>query len=240
MVAAAPEASSAWWPWARGSAPQPAPAPSAPPASTPALSADAPVPPLPELDEPAAPLTVHLPLSTLLVSCAFGLGFVSGMVGGARRSGLMFLAENAHRLPRTVQGWYFYNKTKNYRMLLGGARQGTETGLHMAGWVGGFCLLDVMAEHARLRWAPPLLPRDTSESSALYLGHWSDGAFAGISTALVAAVACTCSTHTVRLPRPILLRVLFLGTAAGGTTGALRDVRQTLLEKSDPHRPHMV
>lgn len=127
---------------------------------------------------------MHLPLSTLLVACAFGMGFVSGMMSGARRTALVFLAENAHRLPRTVQGWYFYNKTKYYRMILGGARQGTDTGLRMAGWVGGFCLLDVLAEHARKHYAAQ------TPSLVSHFGHWTDGAFAGAATAVVASVAC--------------------------------------------------
>jgi hypothetical protein len=40
------------------------------------------------------------------------LGFVAGFYTAATRSGLVFMAENAHRRPNTVQGWYFYNKTK--------------------------------------------------------------------------------------------------------------------------------
>lgn len=40
------------------------------------------------------------------------LGFVAGFYTAATRSGLIFMAENAHRRPDTVQGWYFYNKTK--------------------------------------------------------------------------------------------------------------------------------
>jgi hypothetical protein len=42
----------------------------------------------------------------------FALGFGAGLYGGAKRSSLVFMAENAHRRPDTVQGWFFYNKTK--------------------------------------------------------------------------------------------------------------------------------
>lgn len=43
---------------------------------------------------------------------AFAIGFGAGLYQAAKRSSLVFMAENAHRRPDTVQGWYFYNKTK--------------------------------------------------------------------------------------------------------------------------------
>jgi hypothetical protein len=64
-------------------------------------------------------------------------GFSMGAFLGARQSGLQYLAENAHKLPTTVQGWYFYHKTKNYRMMLGGVKRG----IRFAGKTGGLCLL---------------------------------------------------------------------------------------------------
>lgn len=67
------------------------------------------------------------------------VGTVIGAVRGSRKEGLRFLAENAHRAPRTLQGWYFYNKTKNYRMILGGlvegGRQGVKLSATAIGWV---------------------------------------------------------------------------------------------------------
>jgi hypothetical protein len=42
-------------------------------------------------------------------------------VSGFRFRGLQFLAENAHRAPRTKGEWYFYHKTKRYQMLAAGA-----------------------------------------------------------------------------------------------------------------------
>jgi hypothetical protein len=41
----------------------------------------------------------------LIPSSAFVLGFVSGLLTSSRLSGRQFLAENAHRLPTTVQGF---------------------------------------------------------------------------------------------------------------------------------------
>ncbi|KAG1437714.1 hypothetical protein G6F56_012970 [Rhizopus delemar] len=64
-------------------------------------------------------------------------GFSIGAFLGGRQSGLQYLAENAHKLPTTVQGWYFYHKTKNYKMMLGGVKKG----IRYAGKTGGLCLL---------------------------------------------------------------------------------------------------
>ncbi|KAG1350344.1 hypothetical protein G6F62_003302 [Rhizopus arrhizus] len=64
-------------------------------------------------------------------------GFGIGAFLGGRQSGLQYLAENAHKLPTTVQGWYFYHKTKNYKMMLGGMKKG----MRYAGKTGGLCLL---------------------------------------------------------------------------------------------------
>lgn len=66
-------------------------------------------------------------------------GSVLGMFRGGRREGLRYLAENAHRAPTTLQGWYFYNKTKNYRVMLGAIKgagaDGIRLGLTAVGWV---------------------------------------------------------------------------------------------------------
>src|SRR5258708_475959 len=59
----------------------------------------------------------------LPVVCA-SAGMALGVYRGGRMAGLRFLAENAHRAPETVKGWYFYNKTKNYRVVYGGLKEG--------------------------------------------------------------------------------------------------------------------
>lgn len=217
--------SSGWWPWSKAS---------------PALEqqdvrgavravGDVPAPPVSadkfdaEIARETAPPAVMLPFSTLFVSTAFGVGFLSGIITGARKSALVFLAENAHRRPDTVQGWYFYNKTKNYKMILGGLQRGTRTGLRMSGWVGGWCLLDFLTENAR-RWtelnAGTLPPSYGLDSWGL--GHWTDGALAGTATAIIGAVS-------FNLPRPVYPRMVLLGAGCGAATGALRDLRDVLM-----------
>ena len=102
------------------------------------------------------------------------VGTAIGIVRGSRAAGLRFLAENAHRPPRTMEGWYFYYKTKNYRMMLAGLR---EAGRH-AGKLGFTALGWVTLEEGlkRAGW------EDVSEigagigSAAVFAGmcEWSD------------------------------------------------------------------
>jgi hypothetical protein len=79
--------------------------------------------PSPMDDVPQTAIRVNIPQRMLLVpGTAFIVGSAIGLVRGGRTASLRFLAENAHRPPKTVQGWYFYNKTKNYRVMLGGLK----------------------------------------------------------------------------------------------------------------------
>ena len=74
-------------------------------------------------DAPKTAIHLNIPRRVLLVpGSAFIVGSAIGLVRGGRTASLRFLAENAHRPPKTVQGWYFYNKTKNYRVMLAGLK----------------------------------------------------------------------------------------------------------------------
>lgn len=93
-------------------------------------------------DEAGKSRQIHLnipPRFYLLPGAAIVLGTTIGLFRGSRRASLRFLAENVHRPPTTVQGWYFYNKTKNYRVLLGGLKEAgmdaLKLGTTAAGWV---------------------------------------------------------------------------------------------------------
>lgn len=74
------------------------------------------------------------------------VGGLAGVYEGVKLSSLRYLTENGHRLPRTVGGWYFYHKKKNYVMIINGCReglkQGTKFSLAMAGFFGLEHLLD--------------------------------------------------------------------------------------------------
>lgn len=58
------------------------------------------------------PMTFLTSLSPTIPMTSLALGFFSGFYMKSSKAGLVFMAENAHRRPETVQGWYFYNKTK--------------------------------------------------------------------------------------------------------------------------------
>ncbi|QRW15912.1 hypothetical protein RhiXN_03913 [Rhizoctonia solani] len=80
-------------------------------------------------------IRINVPARYYLVpGVCFTTGLILGLTRGARQASLRFLAENAHRRPTTLQGWYFYKKTKNYRVMWGALKGGGAVGLKMAGF----------------------------------------------------------------------------------------------------------
>ncbi|EGG02423.1 uncharacterized protein MELLADRAFT_110181 [Melampsora larici-populina 98AG31] len=67
------------------------------------------------------------------------VGFVSGMVSAGKLSGAQFTCENLHRLPTSRQAAYLFQKTKNYRIILGGLKGGLRSGARLGAWTGAFC-----------------------------------------------------------------------------------------------------
>ncbi|RHZ79249.1 hypothetical protein Glove_150g53 [Diversispora epigaea] len=59
-----------------------------------------------------------------ITAISLGWGFLIGTYTGAKAAGLQYLAENAHKPPKTKGEWYFYHKHKNVRMILGGFQSG--------------------------------------------------------------------------------------------------------------------
>ncbi|EFP80670.1 uncharacterized protein PGTG_06626 [Puccinia graminis f. sp. tritici CRL 75-36-700-3] len=51
------------------------------------------------------------------------------------------MVENLHRLPQTRANWFFFQKTKNYKVILGGFKGGLRTGAKLGAWTAGFCTL---------------------------------------------------------------------------------------------------
>lgn len=77
------------------------------------------------------------------------VGAVSGLYEGVKMLSLRFLTENAHRLPTTVGGWYFYHKKKNYVMITAGSKRGLLLGCKYAGSVGTFFGLEAGLDYVR-------------------------------------------------------------------------------------------
>jgi hypothetical protein len=106
------------------------------------------------------------------------LGMAIGGVREARMAGMQFLAENAHRPPRTVRGWYLYSKTKNYRMLLAGLRGAGVESLRLGTIALGFA---------------------TAEEGLGRLGlDEVKEVGAGLSTGLLFSGMCTCLSYLYR------------------------------------------
>lgn len=86
--------------------------------------------------------SIHLtipPRFYLVPGTAVIVGTAIGLIRGSQTASLQFLAENVHRPPTTVQGWYFYNKTKNYKVLLGGlkgaGKEASKLAMVALGWM---------------------------------------------------------------------------------------------------------
>lgn len=80
---------------------------------------------------------------------SFLSGAAMGLSHGGRVAGLRFRAENAHRLPTSEKGWYFYHKSKNYHTLLGGTKEGAKMGLRLGFWVSAFVTMEQAVDQWR-------------------------------------------------------------------------------------------
>ncbi|KIJ70320.1 hypothetical protein HYDPIDRAFT_105028 [Hydnomerulius pinastri MD-312] len=107
----------------------------------------------------------------ILPASAALMGTLIGAVRGSRRASLRFLAENAHRPPTTIRGWYLYNKTKNYRRMAAGLKEG---GLHAAK-LGVTALVWVTMEDGLERCGQPW-----AETRELGAGVGTAGVFATV------------------------------------------------------------
>ncbi|KAL1918898.1 uncharacterized protein VTP21DRAFT_2279 [Calcarisporiella thermophila] len=125
-------------------------------------------------------------------------GLSTGGYVGGRQSALQFLAENAHRLPRTIDGWYLYHKRKNYKVLWGGLKMGLRHAKRNAILCAGF----EVAEAALDRW------RDEADA----LNSIVAGAGTGFAFSLINKFSKQGSKHAV-----------VLGAILGLLTGGLND-----------------
>lgn len=116
----------------------------------------------------------HLPTKERLTAVAAASGIVgagAGFYEGIKLSSLRFLTENGHRLPRTVGGWYFYHKKKNYVMIIGGTKQALKTGIKYSAGVSSFFSLEAALDYCKGT-------RDFLSSTAAALAvSWTYGAY---------------------------------------------------------------
>ncbi|KAK9464538.1 hypothetical protein V1512DRAFT_268183 [Lipomyces arxii] len=72
-----------------------------------------------------------------------------GLFKGTNRSGLKYLAENTHRLPTTVQGWYYYHKQRNYVVIRDGIVEAVKFGGRNLAFVTGIFGIEALMDYAR-------------------------------------------------------------------------------------------
>lgn len=82
---------------------------------------------------------------------AFVAGMVLGVSHGTTKTAFQFRAENAHRFPTSSTGWYQYHKSKNYKAVLGGLKDGMRMGAKLGAGSLAFCLFEETVDHARGR-----------------------------------------------------------------------------------------
>src|SRR5258707_3582519 len=64
-------------------------------------------------EEHKGAIKLYIPREMFMLPVATTLtGFTLGFLRSTRFASLRYLAEHAHKPPRSVQGWYFYHKTK--------------------------------------------------------------------------------------------------------------------------------
>ncbi|GAA6058567.1 hypothetical protein JCM10212_007006 [Sporobolomyces blumeae] len=153
--------------------------------------------------------------TVLIPTSAFVFGFTSGLVSKSKLAAKQFLAENAHRLPTTVQGWYFYQKTKNYRVLFSAVKGGLLTGWRLALWTSAFVGLEEAFDRAiRTGFAHSGHAGDDQEFPVRSVA----GAVAGVGLAGAAGTFYRLSKYT-------RTRRLALGLGMGTLAGATVDLR---------------
>merc|ERR1712225_102860 len=146
------------------------------------------------------------PTLLLIPLSASSFGFVSGLLSTSQKVALQFLAENAHRQPSTLQGWYFYNKTKNYKVALESIKGGLKTAGRLGLWTSAFVGLQELGVRSSVL--------NSTQASGL----------AGTVMAVTASALYKLSKRT--LPRRIAL-----GLAVGALAGGLQDMKAWVAEK---------
>ena len=121
------------------------------------------------------------------------------------------MVENLHRLPQTRSNWFFFQKTKNYKVILGGFKGGLKTGAKLGAWTAGFCTL---------KEAFTLVPALERRKSLA-------GALSGFNIALGASLF-------YRLRPTISPQRLLLGTLMGLCAGLAEDMKSHLQEENPP------
>lgn len=182
-------------------------------------------------DRLSMPLGARLSLGLTLASFS---GLLLGLTKGSMDAGLVFRAENAHRLPTTQTGWFLYHKSKNYNMMLGGVVEGLKQSLRYTFWVGVFFGMEEGVDRGRaagLRvWGSVATTRERNERRArmLSLGEEEERRDVAVGRDCVSSMLAGLGTAGLfsawnRFPLATAARTAKLGAKAGLAFGLLQD-----------------
>lgn len=107
---------------------------------------------LQEIQDAAFEDRFGLPVAARLSLFGLGAGIiggVGGMVHGWSQASLRYLAANAHRLPKSYNGWFFYHKRKSYYCAKSAMALAFTTGMRLASFVVGIFALEAGLDWAR-------------------------------------------------------------------------------------------
>ncbi|GMM32206.1 hypothetical protein DAMA08_049510 [Martiniozyma asiatica (nom. inval.)] len=97
-------------------------------------------------------LSLPAPARIALFSlAASSMGAFGGMVHGWSQASLKYLAANAHRLPTSYNGWFFYHKRKTYYCTKNAMSLAFSTGARLGFWIGGIFSLEAGLDWIRGR-----------------------------------------------------------------------------------------
>ncbi|CAK9436305.1 uncharacterized protein LODBEIA_P08630 [Lodderomyces beijingensis] len=133
-----------------------------------------------------------------LASTGAVIGGMLGFYEGVQKAAARYLVENAHRLPTTKGGWYFYHKRKNYEMIVGGVSSGIKSSVKYGGFIGALALIESGLDLAR-------------------------GQLDFVNTTLACFVGTTLITRYKQLGTLQARKMVFRGTVAGLLVGLAQD-----------------
>ncbi|KAJ2346694.1 hypothetical protein GGF43_004930 [Coemansia sp. RSA 2618] len=132
-----------------------------------------------------------------------GTGALMGGYVGGKQAGYKYLAERAHRLPKTVQGWFFYHKWKNYRVILGAGKSAARYAPRIGGPVFAFVAME------------EILDRVIGQTQ--------------MASTVIASLCTAAGVSLIaRLPKSSARRACLAGLGVGITIGAMQDLSSSM------------
>ncbi|ORX36823.1 hypothetical protein BD324DRAFT_627315 [Kockovaella imperatae] len=158
---------------------------------------------------------------------AGAIGFIIGAKRGGARARLRFLAENAHRPPKTKEGWYWYLRARNYIMIKNGVLTGVRYGSAFSIATGCYALLDESIGWYRENRLGDVVPRAIPEEEMRRF-TWRRGEVRLYDGAIAGGLLSASISLLWRLPRTLFFRAFVLAIGLGSLESGLQMVRDKL------------